>query len=204
MSTPNRTPDPRAAPSSPPPPPPPSCPALPHRRPAASRLQSPALARKRHPHPRRRLVPLGRPPRRMEERHPLPPEDVVLSKLPTNPPTGGWDHLESGCPTSGASGVGSPCIPVTLPSTVEQHLWSAFGHRPYTPEEYRYAADDPSPRTAHGSVSPGGTAPSISPSPSRENASSSTSAALTSAQRSTSTASSSATALWRSFPSSAT
>jgi hypothetical protein len=41
---------------------------------------------------------------------------------------------------------------VTLPGTVEQHFWGKFGAgedgkpRPYTPEEYRYAADDPVPQ----------------------------------------------------------
>ena len=41
---------------------------------------------------------------------------------------------------------------MTLPGTVEQHFWGKFGAgadgkpRPYTPEEYRYAADDPVPQ----------------------------------------------------------
>ena len=41
---------------------------------------------------------------------------------------------------------------MTLPSTVEQHFWGKYGAgddgkpRPYTPEEYRYAADDPVPQ----------------------------------------------------------
>jgi beta-galactosidase len=55
--------------------------------------------------------------------------------LPVNEPTGGWgllDHLTG--------------INVTLPTTVEQHHWGKFGQRPYTPEEYRYAADDPIPQ----------------------------------------------------------
>ncbi len=55
--------------------------------------------------------------------------------LPVNEPTGGWgllDHLTG--------------INVTLPTTVEQHYWGKFGTRPYTPEEYRYAADDPIPQ----------------------------------------------------------
>ena len=55
--------------------------------------------------------------------------------LPVNEPTGGWgllDHLTG--------------INVTLPTTVEQHYWGKFGSRPYTPEEYRYAADDPIPQ----------------------------------------------------------
>ena len=55
--------------------------------------------------------------------------------LPVNEPTGGWgllDHLTG--------------INVTLPTTVEQHHWGKFGSRPYTPDEYRYAADDPIPQ----------------------------------------------------------
>ena len=41
---------------------------------------------------------------------------------------------------------------MTLPGTVEQHFWGKFGAgddgkpRPYTPDEYRYAADDPVPQ----------------------------------------------------------
>ncbi len=79
------------------------------------------------------------------------PEDITVdadgvlygkgSPLPVNEPTGGWellDHLTG--------------INVTLPTTVEQHHWGKFGAgenkapRPYTPEEYRYAADDPIPQ----------------------------------------------------------
>ena len=73
------------------------------------------------------------------------PEDITVdaagvllgkgSPLPVNEPTGGWgllDHLTG--------------INVTLPTTVEQHHWGKFGQRPYTPEEYRYAADDPIPQ----------------------------------------------------------
>jgi beta-galactosidase len=72
------------------------------------------------------------------------PEDVswqngVLcgkgSPLPVNEPTGGWGTL--------AANAG---INVTLPTTVEQHHWGEFGTRPYTPDEYRYAADDPIPQ----------------------------------------------------------
>ena len=61
--------------------------------------------------------------------------------LPVNAPTGGWGVLND------AEG-----IPVTLPGTVEQHFWGKFGAgddgkpRPYTPDEYRYAADDPVPQ----------------------------------------------------------
>ena len=64
--------------------------------------------------------------------------DILLGKgapLPLNEPTGGWqflDHLTG--------------INVTLPTTVEQHYWGKFGTRSYTPEEYRYAADDPVPQ----------------------------------------------------------
>ena len=70
------------------------------------------------------------------------PEDVRpggagdIAKLPVNAPTGGWDVL----------GAAPGAIPVTLPGTVEQHFWGKFGSRPYTPEEYRYAADDPVPQ----------------------------------------------------------
>ena len=61
--------------------------------------------------------------------------------LPVNAPMGGWGVLDD------AAGIG-----VTLPSTVEQHFWGKFGagedgkSRSYTPEEYRYAADDPVPQ----------------------------------------------------------
>jgi beta-galactosidase len=64
--------------------------------------------------------------------------DVLCGKskpLAVNEPTGGWgllDHLTG--------------INITLPTTVEQHYWGKFGTRPYTPEEYRYAADDPIPQ----------------------------------------------------------
>ena len=64
--------------------------------------------------------------------------------LPVNAPTGGWGVL------AGASRRGR--FAVTLPGTVEQHFWGKFGAgedgkpRPYTPEEYRYAADDPVPQ----------------------------------------------------------
>ncbi|HEX3966749.1 MAG TPA: glycoside hydrolase family 2 TIM barrel-domain containing protein [Edaphobacter sp.] len=57
------------------------------------------------------------------------------SPLPVNEPTGGWGLL--------AANTG---INVTLPTTVEQHYWGKFSHRPYTTEEYRYAADDPIPQ----------------------------------------------------------
>ena len=73
------------------------------------------------------------------------PEDIIAdaegilrgkgSPLPANEPTGGWgllDHLTG--------------INVTLPTTVEQHQWGKFGTRSYTPEEYRYATEDPIPQ----------------------------------------------------------
>ena len=67
------------------------------------------------------------------------PEDVDLEKLPVNPPTGGWDSLY-------ARTSGDNYQSVTLPATVEQYFWGKFGLRPYTPEEYRFAADDPVPQ----------------------------------------------------------
>ena len=79
------------------------------------------------------------------------PEDVTQGSdgivrgkgepLPVNAPTGGWGVLKD------TSGIG-----VTLPSTVEQHFWGKYGAgddgkpRSYTPDEYRYAADDPAPQ----------------------------------------------------------
>jgi hypothetical protein len=38
---------------------------------------------------------------------------------------------------------------VILPSSVEQHFWGKYSSRPYTPEEYRYAAD-----TKGGTITP--------------------------------------------------
>jgi hypothetical protein len=58
--------------------------------------------------------------------------------LPVNAPTGGWSALT---PDTG--------LEVILPTSVEQHFWGKYGAgpdgkpRPYTPEEYRYAATDP-------------------------------------------------------------
>src|SRR5271170_6871549 len=48
------------------------------------------------------------------------PSDVRLADMPVNPPTGGWQVLND-----------QQGIPVTLPSTVEEHYWGAFGTRPY-------------------------------------------------------------------------
>jgi hypothetical protein len=52
------------------------------------------------------------------------PDDVDLSKLPINAPTGGWQVLD------GQNGK-----EVTLPTSVEQHFWGKFGLRPYNPQE---------------------------------------------------------------------
>lgn len=54
------------------------------------------------------------------------PSEVNLKKLPVNPPTGGWDKLGG--------------IPVTLPTTVEEHYWGKFGRRPYGPHEAQRGA----------------------------------------------------------------
>jgi beta-galactosidase len=48
------------------------------------------------------------------------PSDVHLDQMPVNPPTGGWAALDD-----------KQGIPVTLPSTVEEHYWGKFGTRPY-------------------------------------------------------------------------
>jgi len=58
--------------------------------------------------------------------------------LPVNEPTGGWFALTT---TTGKE--------VPLPTSVEQHFWGKYGSRPYTPEEYRYAAD-----TKNGTITP--------------------------------------------------
>ena len=67
------------------------------------------------------------------------PEDVRIDQLPHNPPTGGWEKLY-------ARSSGADFARVMLPSTVEQHFWGQYGTRSYTPEEYRYAADDAVPQ----------------------------------------------------------
>jgi len=66
------------------------------------------------------------------------PDSFDLAKLPLNPPTGGWAALEASLGQANAAVV-------NLPFTVEQAFWTRFGSRPYTPDEYRYAADDPIP-----------------------------------------------------------
>jgi hypothetical protein len=63
------------------------------------------------------------------------PSQVDLARLPVNPPSGGWDVLDH-----------VPALTVTLPTTVEQHLWGAFGERPFTADEYRYGGEDVVPQ----------------------------------------------------------
>jgi hypothetical protein len=57
------------------------------------------------------------------------PSEVKLDQMPVNPPTGGWQALN-----------GQQGIPVTLPSTVEEHYWGKFGTRPYTKNEAQRGA----------------------------------------------------------------
>ncbi len=59
------------------------------------------------------------------------PDEVDLSLLPVNPPTGGWQVLT---PATG--------IPVTLPATVEQYYWGEFGLKPYHEAYYFEREDD--------------------------------------------------------------
>jgi len=58
------------------------------------------------------------------------PSEVNLATLPQNAPTGGWGALE---PSAG--------IPVTLPTTVEEHYWGKLGLRPYSPYEAQRGKD---------------------------------------------------------------
>jgi hypothetical protein len=59
------------------------------------------------------------------------PEDMDFSKLPVNPPTGGWEVLDGQLGTA-----------LTLPATVEQYHWGLTGLRPYH-DEYRFETADP-------------------------------------------------------------
>lgn len=52
------------------------------------------------------------------------PSEVDLKKLPNNAPTGGWSALGK-----------DAGIPVTLPTTVEEHYWGKLGTRPYNGRE---------------------------------------------------------------------
>jgi len=65
----------------------------------------------------------------------LPADLPPLGQLPVNAPTGGWSALYKG-----------QGLQVTLPATVEQFYWGRFGERPYGPDEYKYAGDDPVPQ----------------------------------------------------------
>ncbi len=58
------------------------------------------------------------------------PADVDLKKLPVNAPTGGWGVLNR-----------STGVPVTLPTTVEEHFWGQSGPRPYK-DEYWFERTD--------------------------------------------------------------
>jgi len=58
------------------------------------------------------------------------PDDVHLDRIPTNPPTGGWNAL------SHAQGLS-----VTLPATAEQFFWGIDGFRPYK-DEYKFETTD--------------------------------------------------------------
>lgn len=66
----------------------------------------------------------------------LPGEDA-LEQLPLNPPTIGWDALES------LVSNGEDIKSVTLPTTVEQHFWRVYGERPYHADEYAHSDNDP-------------------------------------------------------------
>lgn len=52
------------------------------------------------------------------------PSEVRLGEMPVNLPTGGWEQLND-----------QQGVPVTLPTTVEEHFWGKFGTRPYGPHE---------------------------------------------------------------------
>ncbi|MGD0783033.1 MAG: sugar-binding domain-containing protein, partial [Candidatus Aminicenantales bacterium] len=65
------------------------------------------------------------------------PADADLKKLPVNPPTGGWSVLDR------FNG-----IPVTLPSTVEEHFWGETGLRAYK-DEYWFERTDPDVRNGN-------------------------------------------------------
>jgi beta-galactosidase len=58
------------------------------------------------------------------------PSEVVVEKLPTNPPTGGWDVLTE-----------KQGVAVALPTTVEEHFWGKLGLRPYNKFEAQRGKD---------------------------------------------------------------
>ncbi|GAB4367005.1 MAG: hypothetical protein Kow0042_07300 [Calditrichia bacterium] len=53
------------------------------------------------------------------------PNEIHLERLPVNAPTGGWLLLNN-----------STGIEITLPTTVEEHFWGAFGYRDYGTDCY--------------------------------------------------------------------
>jgi beta-galactosidase len=59
------------------------------------------------------------------------PDEVNLSKLPLNAPTGGWEILNA-----------KEGLSVSLPTTVEEHFWGANGFRNYK-NEYTFEHEDP-------------------------------------------------------------
>src|SRR5882762_2304400 len=70
------------------------------------------------------------------------PSEVKLDRLPVNPPTGGWQVLN-----------GQLGLPVTLPSTVEEHYWGKMGLRPYGKFETQKGPDTSFPNGAYQGVS---------------------------------------------------
>ncbi|MGA3170438.1 MAG: glycoside hydrolase family 2 TIM barrel-domain containing protein [Chthoniobacteraceae bacterium] len=70
------------------------------------------------------------------------PSEVQLDRLPVNPPTGGWQALNA-----------SQGIPVTLPSTVEEHYWGKLSLRPYGRFEAQKGRHTSFPNGAYDGVS---------------------------------------------------
>jgi hypothetical protein len=70
------------------------------------------------------------------------PSEVQLDKIPVNPPTGGWTALDD-----------QQGIPVTLPTTVEEHYWGKFGLHPYGKFETQKGKDTSFPNGAYQGVS---------------------------------------------------
>ncbi len=58
------------------------------------------------------------------------PGEFIIADLPVNPPTGGWEILNTNISKS-----------ISLPSTVEQHYWGEFGLRNYENEYYFEKSD---------------------------------------------------------------
>jgi beta-galactosidase len=70
------------------------------------------------------------------------PSEVKLDQMSVNPPTGGWQALND-----------QQGIPVTLPSTVEEHYWGKFGTRPYAHNEAQRGPDTSFPNGNYLGVS---------------------------------------------------